>query len=336
MASRKDTPRSPALHRLSGPLLALLLVLLCMVLPMLLIKRLADDPSPNAIEASVGATVALGALFRSSGRTVLRSGLRSTVMSAVRTMTRAITRRIVRSFLPMMMRLFLPALRSSTSNTSSAEDSAAEVVEQVEEKAGSFLSSLLGPQRQSLWFSLPAGMLTLGLSFYGVVHLSGNDDLLGGLSGLEMSLMATVPLVVHFALFTLLGRLFGVQIELRTDLDGILLQGYFTGALSYLPLASDIEMEGSLQRKGACAAGVLFGMLCVYTFLALLGDWTGDALLSGCAAQVLLYAFVLSFPLPPLDGSDVWALSRWAWLALWTATLLTFLGRMPEAFYEIL
>lgn len=299
--------RAPSSSRL-GPMLAVISVSLCMILPMFLIRGYEPAPSSSPDLTGAAATVAIGAMLRTSGKTVLRS----TFMSAARTMSRALTRRIVRSFLPMMMRLFLPAFRFSAIEG--------------------------GPDRsrQSLWWSLSLGMLTLGLSFYGVVWVSGDNALLAGMSPLEVSCMATVPLILHFALFYSIGKLTNVEIELRTDIDGVVLQGYFTGAGSYLPLASDIELEGSTRDKGICAAGVLTGFLVAYAALEAVGQATGSAMLTGCAAQVLLYAFVLSFPLPPLDGSDVWAHSRWAWLLVWTATLLTFLGRMPEAFYGIL
>lgn len=302
----QSTTTSPHVNKYLGPALAVLSVGVLMVLPMFVIKYTATTPTEGMGEVNVGATVGLGVLLRTGGRTMLRS----TVMGAARTMVRALTRRIVRSFLPMMMRLFLPAFRSTLDGR--------EI------------------QRQALWWSLGLGSATLIASFYGVAMLSGNEALLGGLSPMEMSLMAAVPLALHYVLFWGIGKLTDVEIELRTDIDGIILQGYFTGAGSYLPLASDIELEGSVRDKGVCAAGVLFGFLVVYTVLAVLGDIFGSRHLDGCAAQVLLYAFVLSFPLPPLDGSDIWAHSRWGWLAIWTAILFTFLVRMPEAFYEIL
>ena len=127
-----------------------------------------------------------------------------------------------------------------------------------------------------------------------------------------------------------------MKIALSTAIDGILLQAYFTGAMSYLPLASDVELEGSTRSKAICAAGVLFGFVLLYAVFSLAGDALGNPWMTGLSAQLLLYAFVLSFPLPPLDGSDVWAHSRWAWLAVFLAILMTFLGRMPESFYEIL
>ncbi|MFT4975558.1 MAG: hypothetical protein ACI8S6_001445 [Myxococcota bacterium] len=302
----------PEPHRYLGPAMAFASIMVCMVLPMFLIRGYNPQPQQDPSISGVAATVAIGAMLRTGSQTVLRS----TFMSAARTMTRALTRRIVRSFLPMMMRLFLPAFRLSAIGDDDDDDTV--------------------QKPQPLWWALSLGMLTLGLSFYGVIFVSGDSELLTGMTALEVSCMATVPLLLHFSLFYGVGKLTNIEIELRTDIDGVLLQGYFTGAGSYLPLASDIELSGSVRDKGICAAGVLFGFLLAYCLLDAAGAMTGSLLLSGCAAQILLYAFVLSFPLPPLDGSDVWAHSRWAWLAVWAAILLTFIGRMPEAFYGIL
>jgi len=307
-----DASESLTVPRYIGPLLAVASVLAFMVAPMVLIKHMAAHPITSAdASTAIGATVALGALFRAGGRTMLRS----TVMSAARTMARALTRRIVRSFLPMALRLFLPSFRSST------------------------LDSLQGKGSQSFWVALVLGIATLGLSFYGVVHFAEERhavEMLGGLSLLSMSALACLPLLIHYAMFFLIGRLVGVTVALRTDIDGILLQAYFTGAMSYLPLASDVELEGSTREKAICASGVLFGFVVLYAIFSLAGAWLDNPWMIGLSAQILLYAFVLSFPLPPLDGSDVWAHSRWGWLALFLAILMTFLGRMPESFYAIL
>lgn len=295
-----------------GPLLAVGSVLVFMVAPMVFIKHMAAHPITSSdANTAIGATVALGALFRSGGRTMLRS----TVMSAARTMARALTRRVVRSFLPMALRLFLPSFRTTTLDSPQAKGS------------------------QSFWVALLLGIATLGLSFYGVVHLSEEHhavEMLGGLSLLSMSALACLPLLIHYAMFFLIGRLVGVSVALRTDIDGILLQAYFTGAMSYLPLASDVALEGTTRGKAICSAGVLFGFVVLYAILSLAGGWLDNPWMVGLSSQLLLYAFVLSFPLPPLDGSDVWAHSRWGWLALFLAILMTFLGRMPESFYAIL
>ena len=141
-----DTTEPLKLPRHTGPILAVVSVVVFMIVPMVSIKHMATAPVASVNPASaIGATVALGALFRAGGRTMLRS----TVMSAARTMARALTRRIVRSFLPMALRLFLPAFRSSTLD-----------------------ETLSGKMAQPFWLALLLGTGTLGLSFFGVARLS--------------------------------------------------------------------------------------------------------------------------------------------------------------------
>ena len=54
------------------------------------------------------------------------------------------------------------------------------------------------------------------------------------------------------------------------------------------------------------------------------------------ATQLLLYVFVISFPLKPLEGSDVFAASRKTWASIFLVVLTIFLLNMPEQFYAIL
>ncbi len=54
------------------------------------------------------------------------------------------------------------------------------------------------------------------------------------------------------------------------------------------------------------------------------------------SAQLLLYIFVISFPLRPLEGSDIFVVSKGRWALVFSLVLLTFLLNMPETFYAIL
>ena len=46
--------------------------------------------------------------------------------------------------------------------------------------------------------------------------------------------------------------------------------------------------------------------------------------------------FVISFPLQPLEGSDIFADSRLRWFGVFLLVLTAFLLNMPETFYAIL
>jgi putative Mn2+ efflux pump MntP len=132
------------------------------------------------------------------------------------------------------------------------------------------------------------------------------------------------------------GIKYDVKTSLRTSLDGMILQAYFTGALSFLPLASDVELKGETENKAKCSAMALLMLLGISLTLDTLGVLLGMVLLEVWAAQMLLYTFVISFPLKPLEGSDVFAASRLQWFGIFLLVLLAFLLNMPETFYAIL
>ena len=119
-------------------------------------------------------------------------------------------------------------------------------------------------------------------------------------------------------------------------MDGILLQAYFTGAQSYLPLASDMELTGKLEDKAKCSNITLLILLGLSLIMDSIGTLLFAPILKIWGAHLLLYVFVISFPLKPLEGSDIFAVSKGMWLLTFLLVLLTFLFNMPEAFYAIL
>ena len=279
---------------------------------MFIIKQVTSQEV--VLEGSATATVALGTIFRSNSRNVLKS----TFMSAVRTGLRTMTRRLVRSFLPMLLRLFLPAFKTSTSKN----------MKEHEQK-----------NPQSLVVSLTLGLIALSCSFYGVVYLHPNVDpntFQQGFSLLTLSILASSTLLVHYAAMSWAGMNNNVNISLRTSMDGIILQAYFTGALSYLPLASDIELKGTEENRAKCSAMALILMLAIVLGLDSLAYLFGLPILEVWGAHILLYLFVISFPLRPLEGSDVFAFNKGWWSLIFFAILLAFLLNIPESFYAIL
>ena len=110
-----------------------------------------------------------------------------------------------------------------------------------------------------------------------------------------------------------------------------MLGGLSLSVLACLPLPSDVELDGSQRSKAIGAAGVLFGFVVLYAILSLAGGWLANPWMVGLSSQILLYAFVLSFLLPPLDGGDVWANSRRAWLALFLLLLVASLGYLIDS-----
>ena len=260
---------------------------------------------------TAAATVALGAVFRSNGRNLLKS----TFMSAVRTALRTIIRRIVRMVIPVLLRLFLPLIQTKLGGRAK------------------------GNSHQSLGVALVLGLLALGFSFYGVIALSPSatkDEVLLGFSLPICALLASSALLIHYGFLSYFSQKENAKIRLETTLEGVLLQAYFTGALSYLPLASDLNIEGSIEEKGRCAAKSLLSLILLSLSLDTFGHLFSIPLLYNWGAHLLLYAFVISFPLAPLDGSDIWRHNRRWWFGIFVLILVSFLLNMPETFYEIL
>ena len=288
------------------------LVLGCLIAPMFIIQEMTQDTEEVASAAT--ATVALGTIIRSNGRNILKS----TFMSAVRTGLRAVTRRLIRTMLPMLLRLFLPSMRTSTIQN---------------------MDALEKDFPQPLFIGLGLGVLSLTLSFYGVVlwhPFLEVGNFATGLTLFTLSILAGLNLVIHYGVMAWAGLKYDVKTSLRTSLDGMILQAYFTGALSYLPLSSDVELKGETLNKAKCSAMALLSLLGISLFMDTVGVLLGWVILELWAAQLLLYTFVISFPLKPLEGSDIFAGSRLQWVGVFTLVLLTFLLNMPETFYAIL
>lgn len=283
-----------------------------LVLPMFVIKHVTSQDA--VLEGSATATVALGTIFRSNSRNVLKS----TFMSAVRTGLRAMTRRLVRSFLPMLLRLFLPAFQTSTSKN---------------------LKELEKENPQPLMLAMGMGFIVLACSFYGVVYFHPNVDTATfqqGFSLVTLAILASSTLIVHYLVMVVSGIKNDVTVSLRTSMDGIILQAYFTGACSYLPLASDVELNGTQENRAKCSAMALILMLAISLFIDSVGYLISFPILEVWAAHILLYVFVISFPLKPLEGSDVFSYRKDWWGLIFIGVLLSFLLNIPESFYAIL
>ena len=77
-------------------------------------------------------------------------------------------------------------------------------------------------------------------------------------------------------------------------------------------------------------------MLIISLIMDSIGVFLAWPILEMWSAQLLLYTFVISFPLRPLEGSDIFVVSKGRWFAVFFMVLLTFLLNMPETFYAIL
>ncbi|MCB9796047.1 MAG: hypothetical protein H6741_25400 [Alphaproteobacteria bacterium] len=288
----------------------LAVVVLIMVLPMLLIGEVTGPDTDPSGAGATGAAAALGVIFRASARNILRS----TFMMGVRATSRTVTRRVARGLLRSFMGLILPMLNLDPSD-------------QVQRR------------KAPGWFSIALGYAALALSFGGVLALVEPEAYaaltLGG-SPVLAALIAATPLLVHAALMRIIAPRMGLEVEQETSIDALLLQAYFTGAASFLPLASDVLLSGPRRAKAVCSATVLLSLLSLHFLLSALNMAMPTVAGQLLAAMFLLYAFVFVFPFKPLDGGDVWAESRWAWLVLAVVVGACFMTRLPEVWVDVL
>ena len=312
-----------SITRFGGVFVALVL-LVTMFLPMVAIHlfgvMVSEERGVPAGEVTVGIAVFLRATARRLLRGASTNFMRTTVGAFGRTSARAATRRFVK---------FSGRLLFSS------------VVQQSTEEAGTDEATKERSELLLQVVALALGFVGLCVSFWGILQVVDADTVAGilgtsGLSELSAVVLAGVPLLVYALLHYVFGKVFDVRTRYRTELDGLLLQGYFTGAGSFLPLTTDVDYTGSDIGKRNVAIASLVGMLVAYGGIALLGNATGSAELSFLGPMFLVYAFVYCFPIKPLEGHFIWTSSKTLWAVITTPILIAFMLWLPEGFGQIL
>ncbi|MCA9570325.1 MAG: hypothetical protein KC656_20920 [Myxococcales bacterium] len=291
----------PTFHRPADTLLGISFggaaVALLMVFPVLAIGYGAAGAGGEVVSpVATSATAALGVFFRAGARNVLRG----TMLTTVRATSRTVTRRFARRGIQVLALMLVPDT----------------------------VGALLGRGGGSSAGAVITGILATALSFGGVLWIRQpgiGDPLL-------LSVLAVAPLAVHFGLVAVLARPFGLVARFATSLDGLLLQAYFTIAGSFLPLASDADLEGPAGARAWVSAAVL-GTLATFAIGLALVPGT---LASQMSSLFLVYAFVYAFPLDPLPGGQIFAASRAGWLGAFFGVVVLFGVLLPEAWYVLL
>jgi hypothetical protein len=301
-----------------SPLLVAGVVLIALFAPMIAIQSHAETLALPGKSAAGEVTVGIAVIVRATARRLLRSAstsvLRTTVGALGRTSARAATRRGIK---------FVTRVLFGSLVQQSAEEGRAH--------AHTLLSGAI---------AIGLGFVGLCLSFLGVLYVAGPEVSAritdSGLSTTAAVLLAGVPLLVYAGLHQSLGRLVGVRAHYRTEIDGLLLQGYFTGAGSFLPLTTDVEYEGSDEGKRLLALGSLAGMFAAHAVCVAVGRALALPGLEVLGAMFLVYCFLYSFPIRPLEGWYVWRSSKLHWALVALPVLLAFLYWLPPAFGAIL
>lgn len=315
-----------AKERTSGPMTWALLVipvlgvLLLVFLPVVLIA--AYEPGGSSLHGSRGeeeAAVGIAVILRATARRLLRTASSSVIRTTVGTISRTAARTFTRQVLRFSMRILGAGVVKN-------------VVDQESGRTG------IDTGRRS-WVSLLVGLVVLALSFWGVVarsdgSLEASLTVDRGLDLLTVSLLAALPLLVYAGINLVVGRLLGVVVAFETAVDGVLLQAYFTGSGSFLPMTTDVVYEGTDTQRAKLSIASIGGLFLCHILLAT--AFSGSPVAVMASNFFLVYCFVFAFPIKPLEGWEVWNRSKLLWVVVWGPILYSFVKFLPADFASVL
>ena len=291
--------------------------LLLLLGPLWLISSIAENGRMSPGEGKLAeAAVGIGVILRATARRVVQFGARGAMRTAVSTVLRAIARTVTRRFTRVLLHTSAGTVSRNLANRAFDPDAVTTV-------------------SRSRW-SLLIGVIGLAASFYGSVLVSdqlSRDSITQdfSLSWPLMVLLAAVPMVIYAGLIHMAGRLYGATTRFATELDGILLQGYFTGAGSFLPMLTDMVIHGDPKQRGKVAFWALGVLYLMHLGTLAVAYATGDGAASFAASMLLIYSFIYCFPIHPMEGYAIWKYSRLKWCVLFVPILVSFLVAFPES-----
>lgn len=292
-----------------------------LIAPLWLVSSLASGySSTSASSGTAELMVGIGVILRATTRRILHVGARGAMRTAISAALRAVTRTLTRRFSRLVFRSAVGAVTRAQLNLPS------------------HLLPVI-PHSRSI-ASLAVGTLALAASFGGSVYVAGGTDMAAlqqhfGISLPLMVLLSALPMVVYAALIMLAGRAYGAETRFATEADGLLLQGYFTGGGSFLPMVTDMVIYGTPRQRGRVAFAALSLLLGCHLLLLVVAKLTLSGAAEFASSMFLLYTFIYSFPIHPLEGRAVWGESRGRWALLFVPTLALFLLAFPAALLEV-
>ena len=164
-------------------------------------------------------------------------------------------------------------------------------------------------------------------------HTSWNSPVIWGAAALFV-------LPLWFIYFTQAGvaRRLGVPLRHETGFDGGLIQLYFAGAFSFMPLSSDVVIKGTTAERGRISLAGILVPTAVSIALWLTWKLTGETMQPILMASdaFLIYPMVQCFPLYPLDGSRLFRWHRGLWLAVFVFVMGTFVFMGSEGLKNVI
>ena len=152
------------------------------------------------------------------------------------------------------------------------------------------------------------------------------------------ALLFVLPLWFIYLVQSKVARRLNIRLRHETGLDGGLIQLYFAGALSFMPLSSDVVAEGTKDERGRISLAGLLAPTAVAIVLWLVWKLTGGNIQPILLASdaFLIYPVVQCFPLSPLDGHHVFRWHRSLWLAVFVVVLGVFIFMGSEGLKNVI
>lgn len=319
MSNAEPAPQSSTRFDLFAFMLGAVILTAALFVPMFVVSQY-DVPTQQASH-EVEVTVGIGVILRAAARQLIRGGARTFLRTTFSTFSRAAARTVTRR----LIRFFMHSLLGALGRRLGKE---AELTDYRPSPAVSRVAVLVG-------------IVALFFSFWGVLRALPTETqqaLLGSgaISVATLCGLAALPLLFYTAIAAWAGRVFHVSVSFATGIDGLLIQAYFTGAGSFLPMTTDVETEGTTANVGKVAACALAGCYLIHLALLLAASTTGWVALEMASGMFLIYAFVYSFPIAPLEGQSLWAWNKWAWLAVFVPILFSFIFAFPPSLSQAL
>ena len=302
--------------------LSLTVMAACLFAPLVAIAVYATKVEMGTVAPSAELTVGIAVLFRATARRLLRASFQNILRTTFATVSRAFARTATRRFIRIFAHSFFGAMAKQPGADERSEEIDSALDQQPVSPASSFIA-------------LATGFIGLALSFWGVLWVASHegDTAAASIHGMPLPLacsLAALPIVVYGSITYVAARLFGVTVQLVTSLDGLLIQGYFTGAGSFLPMTTDINYRGPQLANAKLASFALASMLLLHWLLFALAKQIDSPETLFLSAMFLVYAFVYSFPIRPLEGSAIWRVSKLWWLIIFGPILASFLMLFPS------
>jgi hypothetical protein len=292
-------------------------MLLLLISPLWVVSAIADQPDGQSPGGRAAQTVVgIGVILRAMARRLVQFGARGALRTAASAVLRAIARTLTRRLSRVLLR------------------SAAGAATRGAFTLPSHLLPVIDLRRSRL--SLLIGVIGLAASFGVAVQVSGEDTVRSLVEGFaspmwQMILLAALPMVAYAGFIHLAGVYYGATTRFATELDGILLQGYFTGGGSFLPMLTDMIIYGTPKERRQVAFASLASLYIAHLLLLAIALLSGSGIAQFASSMFLIYAFIYCFPIHPMEGRAVWNDSRGRWCLLFFPILFSFMLWFPEA-----